>query len=91
MINPLFVSGVDKELLGNLSKDHKIFVTIEDGSLEGGFGQRVASVLGASDVKVLNFGLEKKFVDRFNVKELETANNLLPEQIVEKILEIKDR
>ena len=86
LINPRFVSGVDKELLQSLSKDHKIVVTLEDGSLDGGFGQKVASELGASDMKVLNFGVEKKFVDRFNSDELEKANNLLPEQIASSIL-----
>lgn len=82
LINPRFVSGVDKELLDSLSTEHKLVVTIENGSVEGGFGQRVASALGTSGMKVLNFGLEKKFVDRYDVKELEAAYNLLPEQIV---------
>ena len=85
LINPRFVSGLDKELLENLKKDHKIVVTIEDGSIEGGFGQRVASELGTSGMKVLNFGLEKKFVDRYKTKELEEAYCLLPQQIVDKI------
>ena len=82
LINPRFISGVDKELLDNLSKDHKLVVTIENGSVEGGFGQRVASALGTSGMKILNFGLEKKFVDRYSVKDLEAEYNLLPEQIV---------
>lgn len=88
LINPRFVSGIDKELLSKLSEDHKLVVTIEDGSLEGGFGQRVASFLGNTDTKVLNFGVEKKFVDRYDVKELERTNNLAPDQIAEKILSI---
>lgn len=88
IINPRFISGIDKDLLENLKKDHKVVATIEDGSLEGGFGQRVASALGSSDVKVLNFGLEKKFIDRYNVKEVEEAYNLLPEQITSSILEV---
>lgn len=87
LINPRFVSGIDRELLLDLAKDHKVVVTIEDGSIEGGFGQRVASVLGISDLKVLNFGVEKKFVDRFKLKDLEQANNLLPEQITDIILQ----
>ncbi|MCH5240811.1 MAG: 1-deoxy-D-xylulose-5-phosphate synthase [Muribaculaceae bacterium] len=86
LINPRFISGVDTELLGNLNKQHKIVVTIEDGSIEGGFGQRVASTLGTSGLKVLNFGVEKKFVDRYKLSELEQANHLLPEQIVDMIL-----
>ena len=88
LINPRFVSGVDKDLLESLGNDHKVVVTLEDGSIEGGFGQRVASALGASDLKVLNFGVEKKFVDRFNLKELEEANKLLPEQITEEIMSL---
>lgn len=87
LINPRFVSGIDKELLESLAKDHELVATIEDGSIEGGFGQRVASFLGTSDIKVLNFGLEKKFVDRFKVTDLEEAYNLLPEQITQSILE----
>ena len=90
LINPRFVSGVDKEMLDSLKADHKIVVTLEDGSLEGGFGQRVASALGDSSLKVLNFGLEKKFVDRYNSEELEKEYNLLPEQIVGKIIENLD-
>lgn len=88
LINPRFISGVDKDLLINLAKNHEVVATIEDGSVEGGFGQRVASVLGATDMKVLNFGVEKKFVDRFNLKDLEKANNLTPEQIASNILEL---
>lgn len=86
LINPLFISGVDGELLNNLENDHKLVVTLEDGSVEGGFGQRIASTLGVSDMKVLNFGVQKKFVDRYDLKELEKENNLLQEQIVEIIL-----
>lgn len=88
LINPRFVSGVDKELLDTLSKDHKVVVTIEDGSIEGGFGQRIASALGTSELKVLNFGMEKKFVDRYNVKDLEKDYNLLPEQILDCTLNV---
>lgn len=88
LINPRFVSGVDKELLKSLESDHKIVATIENGSVEGGFGQRIASVLGSSNLKVLNFGLEKKFVDRYKVKELEEAYGLLPEQMADAIMEL---
>ena len=81
LINPRFVSGVDNELLKSLVPDHSLVATIEDGSLEGGFGQRIASALGETELKVLNFGLQKKFVDRYDVKALEKEYGLLPEQI----------
>lgn len=86
LINPRFISGVDEELLKGLEADHKLVATLEDGSLEGGFGQRVASALGASPMKVLNFGLEKKFVDRFDPAVLEKEYGLTPEQIADKII-----
>lgn len=86
LINPRFVSGVDKELLESLGADHELVATIEDGSLEGGFGQKVASALGLSGMKVINFGLQKKFEDRYNAQELESENGLLPAQIADKIL-----
>lgn len=85
LINPRFVSGLDHDLLDSLNKDHELVVTIEDGSLEGGFGQRVASALGTSGMKVLNFGLEKKFVDRYDVDTLEKEYGLKADQICEKI------
>lgn len=88
LINPRFVSGVDKTMLKSLESNHRLIVTIEDGSLEGGFGQRVASAVGQSSLRVLNIGLEKKFVDRYNIAELETEYGLYPEQITQKINEI---
>ena len=86
LINPRFVSGVDVEMINNLSKDHRVIVTIEDGSLEGGFGGRVASVVGPTGMKCLNFGLAKKFEDRYDFAALEKANSLEPQQIVDAIL-----
>ncbi|MCH5217932.1 MAG: 1-deoxy-D-xylulose-5-phosphate synthase [Muribaculaceae bacterium] len=86
LINPRFVSGVDEKLLKDLVADHKVVTTIEDGSLEGGFGQKVAGFLGDTPLKVLNFGLQKKFVDRYDVETLEKEYGLRPEQIAATIL-----
>ena len=43
MINPYYITGLDKELLAQLSKTHKTVVTLEDGVLDGGFGQKIAA------------------------------------------------
>lgn len=86
IINPRFVSGVDMDLLKELEADHTVVATIEDGSLEGGFGERIASALGASPVKVLNFGLAKRFENRYRTAELEEKNGLQPEQITSTIM-----
>lgn len=86
LINPRYLSGVDEELLKSLEADHELVATLEDGSLEGGFGQRIASALGVSPLKVLNFGLAKQFEDRYDVAALEEKNGLLPDQIAQTIL-----
>lgn len=86
VINPRFLSGVDADLLSSLEADHELVATIEDGSLEGGFGQRVASALGTSGMKVINFGLPKKFEDRYNPEDLENKDCLRPDQMAKSIL-----
>lgn len=85
LINPKFITGVDKELLDSLKSDHKVVITLEDGALEGGFGEKIASYLASSDLKVLNFGADKEFTDRVPVEELYERYHLTPELIVEDI------
>ena len=70
LINPLYASGIDNILLDELLKEHKLVITLEDGILDGGFGEKIASYYGDSDIKVKNFGLKKKFYDRYNPLEL---------------------
>ena len=60
-------------------------VTVEDGVLDGGFGEKIARFYGNSDVKVLNYGLKKEFLDRYNAEEIVKANRLTPEQIAEDV------
>ena len=88
IINPLYVSGMDEELLNDLKKDHDIVITLEDGYLEGGFGQRIAGFYGDSDMKVLNYGLKKFFYDRYDVTEVLKENHLTAEQIAEDVKRI---
>jgi 1-deoxy-D-xylulose-5-phosphate synthase len=85
LINPKFITGVDKELLEGLKASHKVVITLEDGILNGGFGEKIASYLGNSDLKVLNYGAEKEFTDRVPVEELYTRYRLKKELIVEDI------
>ena len=82
LVNPLFASGLDSELLDNLTVNHDIFVTLEDGQLEGGWGQTLASYFGNSDKHVLNYGIKKDFYDRFEVDKLLHENRLEPGLIV---------
>ena len=82
LVNPLFASGLDSELLDNLAVNHDIFVTLEDGQLEGGWGQTLASYFGNSDKHVLNYGIKKGFYDRFEADKLLHENRLEPGLIV---------
>ena len=85
LINPRFITGVDKELMESLKKNHRLVITLEDGVLEGGFGEKIASYFGSSDMKVLNFGAGKEFTDRVPLDELYARYHLTPELIVENI------
>lgn len=86
MINPYYITGIDQAMLEDLKKDHDVVVTLEDGILDGGFGEKIARFYGNSNVKVLNFGLKKEFLDRYNVEDVLKANHLTKDQIVADIL-----
>ena len=88
LINPKFLTGIDEELLETLKKNHKVVVTLEDGMLDGGFGEKVTRFYGNSDMKVLNFGGKKEFTDRMPMNELYNRYRLTKEQITEDILEL---
>ncbi len=85
LINPRYLTGVDETLLEDLKKDHQVVATLEDGSLDGGFGERIARFYGPSNMKVLNFGVKKQLYDRYDVNELLKENHLTEPQIVEDI------
>ena len=88
LINPRFITGIDKEMLNSLKADHKIVVTLEDGELDGGFGEKITRFYGDSDMKVLNYGSFKEFTDRTSIDELYERYRLKPELIVEDITKI---
>ncbi len=86
VINPLYYSGIDKELLDHLKLNHKLVVTLEDGVIDGGFGEKIARYYSASDIKVLNFGAQKEFTDDEITDLIYERNNLTVPQIVQKIM-----
>ena len=85
LINPHFISGVDEELMESLKANHKLVITLEDGAIEGGLGEKIASYFGNSDMKVLNFGARKEFTDRVPLEELYQRYHLTPELIIDDI------
>lgn len=85
LINPRYISGLDTALLHHLKETHDLVITLEDGILDGGFGQKIASYYGNSDIKVLNYGLKKEFIDRYQVEEVLKENRITVPTILEDI------
>ena len=85
LINPKFLSGIDKELLESLKSNHDVVITLENGILNGGFGEKIASFYGNSNLKVLNYGANKEFNDRVDMDELLTRYRLKKELICEDV------
>lgn len=85
LINPRYITGLDVEMLEGLKQSHSLVVTLEDGEIDGGFGEKIARFYGDSDMKVLTYGVRKEFADRFITEELLKENRLTEPQIVEDI------
>lgn len=86
LINPRYITGLDEDVLEELKKNHSKVITLEDGILDGGFGEKIARFYGASDLKVYTYGLKKEFVDRYDARELLKANRIDPEMICQDVL-----
>ena len=82
LINPRYASGIDEKMLNDLRQNHQMVITLEDGILDGGFGQKVASFYGDKNMKVKNYGLKKEFYDRYNPEELLKQLGMTTEQII---------
>ena len=85
LINPRYITGLDEEMLESLKADHEKVITLEDGALEGGFGEKIARFYGDSDMKTLCFGIKKGLYDRYDYQQLAQDNELTPEQIVARV------
>ncbi|NEU06360.1 1-deoxy-D-xylulose-5-phosphate synthase [Clostridium senegalense] len=88
LINPKYITGIDEEVLESLKKEHKLVITLEDGILDGGFGEKIVRFYGLFDMKVLNYGIKKELLDRYVPDELMKKNRLTDVQIIEDIISI---
>lgn len=86
LINPRYLSGIDSELLESLKSDHTVVVTLEDGVLDGGFGEKIARYYGTSDMRVRCYGMKKEFLDGYDYTEVFKANRLTAPQITDDII-----
>lgn len=82
LVNPRFLSGLDTELLDSLKADHELVITLEDGVLDGGYGEKVARYYGDSDMKVICRGVKKEFLDRYDIGKLLSESGLTAESII---------
>lgn len=88
LINPYYISGIDENLLEELKKEHDLVITLEDGCLDGGFGEKISRFYANSNIKVLNFGLKKEFLDRYDYLDIAKKNHLTKEQIANDALSL---
>ncbi len=91
LVNPKYITGLDENVLDSLKENHELVITLEDGVLDGGFGERIASYYGSSDMKVKNYGIKKGFPDRYNPEALLKENGVSTELIVADINNILNR
>lgn len=81
VVNPLFLTGLDEQLLNRLKENHDLVITIEDGELMGGYGQNIASFYGDTDMKVKNYGISKAFHTDFEADKLLEENGISVDKI----------
>ncbi len=88
LINPGTITENDVETLDKLKEAHELVITLEDGSLSGGFGEKISRYYGDSSMHVLNFGAKKEFTDSVPTVKLYERYYLTPSQIVEDSLRV---
>ncbi len=86
IINPRFYNMLDKDMLSSLLEKHHTVITLEDGILDGGYGQKVCEFYAASKMKVYSFGAKKEFTDRDNKEDILKRCKLTAQQIVDEVL-----
>ena len=87
VVNPRFLTGLDEELLDSLKENHRLVITIEDGEVDGGYGQRIASYYGESSMKVKNLGLTKAYHTDYVADELLAESGISVEGLISLINE----
>ena len=87
LINPVYLTGLDTDALDRIKDNHDLVITLEDGCLDGGYGEKISRYYGSSNLKVLNYGAKKEFTDRISLDELYNKYHLTPESIVNDIIE----
>ena len=92
-VNARFVKPLDTELLDELAKDHKLFVTVEENVKNGGFGEHVAAYMEAChpDVRVLPIAIWNRFVEHGEIASLRAKIGLSAPDILDAIEEYEEQ
>ena len=81
VVNPRFAAELDEVFLAEAAERYRALVTLEDGVLEGGWGEKVARFLAADDIRIRCYGIRKGFPDRYKPEELLAENGITVEGI----------
>lgn len=81
LVNPRFATELDREFLDSLAAEHRVVVTLEDGILDGGWGERVACYLACTPLRTRTFGIAKGFPDRYDPNKLLAQNGMTVENM----------
>ena len=90
-MNARFVKPMDTDMLHKLAETHKMFVTIEEGIANGGYGQSVSQFVYQKglEVKVLVNAIQDQYVEQGSIGQLRKQIKLDADSIVEKIESIR--
>lgn len=83
LINPRILTHLDEKTLSSLKENHQLIITIEDGVIDGGFGEDIANYFSLINMKVKTLGLHKKFIDQFNCNDILFQEGITSSQIKE--------
>lgn len=86
LVNPRFATELDEDYLRDLATSHRVIITLEDGVLEGGWGEGVARFLGPSGVRTRCYGIAKGFPDRLPASELLERNGITVDAVADDIM-----
>ncbi len=89
LVNVRFVSPIDNDMLDELSKDHKLFITMEENVRAGGYGQQVTDYIcqyKKQSIRHMNISIPNEFIEQGGVDELYEKLGLDAQSIRRRIL-----
>ena len=87
LVDMRFVKPLDEELLKELSKTHKLFVTVEENVIAGGAGSGVNEFVNTNylNIDLLNFGISDEFPIVGSPDDQKEASKLTKKELLARI------